>query len=72
MTDLVLLRHGEPCSIPRSRRVPAGRLPTEETARHLALLAADTNYDRLKGSWEERFERRYGFWRGSYDAAVMR
>jgi hypothetical protein len=28
MTELVLLRHGEPCSIPRNRRLPAGRLPT--------------------------------------------
>ncbi len=24
----------------------------------------DTHYDRVKGEWEERFERRYGFWRG--------
>jgi hypothetical protein len=32
----------------------------------------DTYYERLKDSWEERFERRYGFWRGFYDTAVMR
>jgi hypothetical protein len=30
----------------------------------------DTLYERVKGSWEERFERRYGFWRGLADEAV--
>ena len=30
----------------------------------------DSLYDTVKGLWEERFERRYGFWRGLYDAAV--
>ena len=24
----------------------------------------DSLYDRVKGAWEERFERAYGFWRG--------
>ena len=32
----------------------------------------DTCYERLKGLWEERFERHYGFWRGFYGSAVMR
>lgn len=32
----------------------------------------DTYHERLKDSWEQRFERRYGFWRGFYDTAVMR
>lgn len=32
----------------------------------------DTLYERVKGSWEERFERRYGFWRGLADEAVAR
>ena len=32
----------------------------------------DTCYERLKGLWEDRFERRYGFWRAFYDTAVMR
>jgi hypothetical protein len=36
----------------------------------LGLL--DTLYERVKGSWEERFERRYGFWRGLADEAVAR
>jgi hypothetical protein len=24
----------------------------------------DSLYDRVKSAWKERFERRYGFWRG--------
>jgi hypothetical protein len=32
----------------------------------------DTLYERVKGSWEERFERKYGFWRGLADEAVAR
>ncbi len=27
----------------------------------------DVHYETVKGVWEERFERRYGFWRGLYD-----
>jgi hypothetical protein len=26
--------------------------------------------DEVKGSWEDRFERRYGFWRGMIEDAV--
>ena len=32
----------------------------------------DTLYERVKGSWEERFERKYGYWRGLADEAVAR
>ena len=32
----------------------------------------DTLYERVKGEWEERFERRYGFWRGLADEVVAR
>ena len=32
----------------------------------------DRLYERVKGQWEERFERRYGFWRGLADEAVAR
>ena len=32
----------------------------------------DTLYERVKGSWEERFERSYGFWQGLADGAVAR
>jgi hypothetical protein len=30
----------------------------------------DAFYDEVKGHWEEHFERRYGFWRGSLEDAV--
>jgi hypothetical protein len=29
-------------------------------------------YDTVKGVWEERFESRYGFWRGRWDEVVAR
>ena len=32
----------------------------------------DSLYDRVKGVWEERFERAYGFWRGLVDEVVER
>jgi hypothetical protein len=32
----------------------------------------DTLYERVKEEWEERFERRFGFWRGLADEAVAR
>jgi hypothetical protein len=32
----------------------------------------ETLYDEVKGLWEERFERRYGFWRGIVDEQVRR
>ena len=32
----------------------------------------EAHYETVKGLWEERFERRYGFWRGFYDTAVAR
>ena len=37
-----------------------------------ADCSLEVHYETLKGLWEERFERRYGFWRGFYDAAVAR
>lgn len=30
----------------------------------------ETLYDEVKGTWEERFEHRYGFWRGVVEQAV--
>ncbi len=32
----------------------------------------DRCYDEVKGQWEERFERRYGFWRGFVEEQVQR
>jgi hypothetical protein len=33
---------------------------------------AETHYERLRREWEERFEARFGFWRGLADEAVAR
>ena len=32
----------------------------------------ETHFDEVRGQWEERFERRYGFWRGFVDEQVGR
>jgi hypothetical protein len=40
-------------------------------ARHPYRLF-DELYDEVKGQWEERFERRLGFWRGFVDEQVRR
>ncbi len=32
----------------------------------------DAHFDEVKGQWEERFERRFGFWRGFVDEQVRR
>ncbi|MEX1245853.1 MAG: transposase [Thermoanaerobaculia bacterium] len=32
----------------------------------------ESRYDPVKGAWEDRFEDRYGFWRGMVDGAVAR
>ncbi len=32
----------------------------------------DALYEEVRGQWEERFERRYGFWRGFVDEQVWR
>ncbi len=32
----------------------------------------ESQYESVKSVWEDRFERRYGFWRGLYDTAVAR
>jgi hypothetical protein len=33
---------------------------------------AETHYEEVKAQWDERFERRYGFWRGFVDEQVRR
>ena len=32
----------------------------------------DAHFEEVKGQWEERFQRRYGFWRGFVDEQVLR
>ena len=40
-----------------------------ETPLHSLIEAL---YDKVKGAWEDLFERRYGFWRGLLDGVVAR
>jgi len=40
-----------------------GVSPARPQATPLYLLV-ETTYEEVKGQWEERFEGRYGFWRG--------
>lgn len=66
--DLVFLRHGNrggnSSRSPQSGALPAP-LPAEESTSHLPVPASrDSLRDTVKGLWEVRFERRYGFWRG--------
>ena len=50
------------------------RLPTDRRHPRATSLyqLLDVHYETVKGVWEERFERRYGFWRGLYDAGVAK
>ena len=32
----------------------------------------DAHFEEVKGQWEDRFERRYGFWRGFVDEQIRR
>lgn len=58
-----------PTAPPRSG--PAIYRPREPQATPLYRLL-ETRYETVKGEWEERFESRYGFWRGCVDGAVAR
>ena len=42
-------------------------VPAAEPSRDTLYRLFDELYDELRGQWEERFERRYGFWRGFVD-----
>ena len=75
MADFVLTRHGHhggnsPTSA-RRRSVPGSLPPRNPRAGALCQLL-ESCYETVKGLWEERFERRYGFWKGFYDTAVVR
>ncbi len=52
-------------------RCPARYRPRNPRATALYQLL-ESCYETVKGLWEERFERRYGFWKGFYDTAVVR
>ncbi len=51
-------------------------MPTYRSAREVfdggSRLHPLWTYETVKGVWEERFERTYGFWRGLSDASVAK
>jgi hypothetical protein len=60
----------------RSREVPAavvlrGSLSSSSAARVAALSPGGPVFERVKSTWEERFERSYGFWQGCVDDVVL-
>ncbi|HVR31046.1 MAG TPA: hypothetical protein VMS86_16105, partial [Thermoanaerobaculia bacterium] len=63
---------------PPPPRSPGGALPDDLVALYRPrrprdsplFRLVDAFYDEVKGHWEEHFERRYGFWRGSVEDAV--
>ncbi len=83
----IALPPGDDCPLPSSSVMgtvavsptlrPGGNLcPPPYRRRHPRATSLyqllDVHYETVKGVWEERFERRYGFWRGLYDAAVAK
>ena len=61
---------------PTARTHPRGPVPASSGAVPAARLAAVPAgrrgvYEKVKGAWEERFERTYGFWRGFVDGVVL-
>jgi hypothetical protein len=55
--------------LPQAPTCPAAYRQRNPRATALYQLL-DKHYETVKGLWEERFERRYGFWRGYWDNAV--
>ncbi len=60
-----------PALVPPSDECPPIYHPRNPRASPLFQLF-ETHYETVKSVWEERFERRYGFWRGLYDTTVAR
>jgi hypothetical protein len=63
----VAARAGPP---PPALACPAAYRPRNPRASSLYQLL-ETHFETLKRLWEERFERRYGFWRACWDSAVF-
>jgi len=55
---------------PQALACPAAYRPRSPRASSLYQLV-ETHFETLKRLWEERFERRYGFWQGYWDSAVF-
>jgi hypothetical protein len=53
----------------RKKASPVLYRPRQPRATSLYQLL-NKHYETVKGLWEERFERRYGFWRGYWDKAI--
>ena len=60
-----------PALIPEQGAYPAAYRPRNPRVTPLYQLV-DNHYETVKGVWEERFERTYGFWRGLSDASVAK
>ena len=58
-----------PAFLPAANLCPPLYRPRNPRATSLFKLL-DKHYETVKGVWEERFQRRYGFWRGYWDRAV--
>jgi len=64
--------HRAGCQPPeRPAEGPSRYHPRDPSASPLFRLI-DTYYQKVKCAWEERFEHRYGYWRGFVDAAINR
>ncbi len=60
-----------PAFLPKADVYPPRYRPRNPRATSLYQLL-ESRYETVKGLWEERFEQRYGFWRGLCDSAVAR
>jgi hypothetical protein len=60
-----------PAFVPRPSGCPGFYRHRNPRASSLYQLL-NSLYDTVKGLWEERFERRYGFCRGFWDSAVAK
>jgi len=56
---------------PRADACPPRYRPRNPSLSSLYQLF-ESHYERVKSVWEDRFERRYGFWRGLCDTAAAR
>ena len=75
MTDFVFTRYGLHggdfrMSLPTGHL--SGPLSPARSPRTSLYQLVDSHYETVKGVWEERFERRYGFWCGWYENAVKK
>ncbi len=60
-----------PALVPRPGGYPSLYRPRNARASPLYQLL-EAYYEDVKAVWEERFEKKFGFWRGFVDAVVAR